>query len=516
MSDARVLELLEQLQQPKVKWSLVVVGVAILLRLKLILFALALPVLAYYYAPAAEGSEEHVEQERPPVEQKQPESDVLQDDASDGSLPDSDEAAPGRDDVEEDADPYGQAFWGASKEAADSGKPARMSMEDEEDAVKDPSNEPLGASFLKPLATSWDDEPVIGIGDEIDAFASERKPFLSSGGRGGSAGLGQDMGFDFLGSSSLRDDESDLLGFGDSGMGRGKGRGKGKKGDKNNGKGDKGPSEANPRQVFVAGVADMAEEDIRAFFEDVGEVDRLKVLRQPDGLSKGVCFVTFRTEEQASKALTLHGTDLGGKNLVVRHAHAMGQSKGDKGENGMGSFAKGDSRGKGAPDFGSSDRFGAAFGEGRSLGPSRGDDMRGPSSKGGKKGTGGGGNGGAGRGYGRGGDRAELDEALAQALAAEGSGPVEVADFDFPCRRFLSELRARDRADGTTRFQDALEMVSKYTITKERSAVRKWPAYIFMLLQKFDPSLWDEVRERDAERRQTSDMRPRRPMASDD
>eukprot|EP00971_Amphidinium_carterae_P324378 6446515-Amphidinium_carterae.1 len=75
MSDARVLELLEQLQQPKVssdtprnmskssccamevKWSLVVVGVAILLRLKLILFALALPVLAYYYAPAAEGSE---------------------------------------------------------------------------------------------------------------------------------------------------------------------------------------------------------------------------------------------------------------------------------------------------------------------------------------------------------------------------------------------------------------------------------------------------------------------------
>mmetsp|Transcript_51979 Transcript_51979/g.96184 ORF Transcript_51979/g.96184 Transcript_51979/m.96184 type:complete len:516 (-) Transcript_51979:261-1808(-) len=514
MSDVKVQELLELLQQPKVKWSVVVVGVAILLRLKLILFALALPLLAYYYTPGAEGSEEPA-QERPPAEHRQPDSDVAQD-ASDRSLQetDDDEAAPGANlkdlDDDEDADPYAQEFWGASREAANTAKAARMPSDDE-DAEKDLGDGGAvrsGESILKPLTTSWDDEPVVGIGDDLD-FPSERKPFGSSAPRGGS-GFGnhsEDMGFDFL--ASHRDEESDMLGFGDSGMGRGKGKGKGKKGDKNNGKGDKGPSEANPRQVFVAGVADMAEEDIRAFFEDVGEVDRLKVLRQPDGLSKGVCFVTFRSEEQASKALTLHGTDLGGKTLVVRHAHAMGQSKGDKGENG---YAKGDGKGRGAPDFGGPDRFGAAFGEDRPLGGSH--DLRGPSSKGGRKGGGGGGS--AGRGYGRGGDRAELDDALERALAAEGPGPVEVSDFDFPCRRFLSELRARDKTDGTTRFQDALEMVSKYTITKDRSAVRKWPAYIFMLLQKFDPSLWDEVRERDAERRQTGDMRPRRPMMRED
>lgn len=44
-------------------------------------------------------------------------------------------------------------------------------------------------------------------------------------------------------------------------------------------------------------------------------------------------------------------------------------------------------------------------------------------------------------------------------------------------------------------------MVLKYTSSKDRLSVRKWPAYIFTLLQKFDPNLWEELRERDAERR---------------
>merc|ERR1719410_770611 len=114
------------------------------------------------------------------------------------------------------------------------------------------------------------------------------------------------------------------------GGGRGKGKGKGKF------KGDKGPRdpmaprEPNPKQVFVAQIGDMPEEDIRMFFEETGEVDRLKVLRNPDGSSKGVCFVTFRTEEQAQKALTLHGTMLEGRNLVVRLAHG-GNKGGEKG-----------------------------------------------------------------------------------------------------------------------------------------------------------------------------------------
>merc|ERR1712187_62481 len=99
------------------------------------------------------------------------------------------------------------------------------------------------------------------------------------------------------------------------------------------------------------------------------------------------------------------------------------------------------------------------------------------------------------------GERNEMDEILEEELSA-ADGPVKPSDFDFAARRFLTELRTRDRADGTARFQDAIDMVLKYTCSKDRSSVRKWPAYIFTLLQKFDTGLWEELRERDAERRQ--------------
>lgn len=272
------------------------------------------------------------------------------------------------------------------------------------------------------------------------------------------------------------------------GGGKGKGKdGKGKKGGKDGEKGDKGPREANPKQVFVAGIGDLGEDDIRMFFEEVGEVDRLKILTTPEGDSKGVCFVTFRTEEQAQQALGLHGSDCSGRSLTVRLAH--GGNKGEKGDKGGGkdggkrSFG-GDRDREPRMDFGPSERFGAAFGD------DRGDRSFGdrPKGKGG------------GKGRGRN-ERSELDELLEEALA-DAEGPLKTGDFDFAARRFLSELRSRDRTDGTQRFQEALDMVLKYTSSKDRSSVRKWPAYVFTLLQKFDPSTWDELRERDNERRQ--------------
>jgi len=270
---------------------------------------------------------------------------------------------------------------------------------------------------------------------------------------------------------------------------KGKGKGKGKGGDKGGFRDPLAPREPNPKQVFVANVGDLAEEDIRAFFEDVGEVDRLKVLRNPDGGSKGVCFVTFRTEEQAQRALGLHGTSLEGKSLVVRLAHGGnkgGDKGGEKGGKGGGPERPGGFH-EGLPDLGGSERFGPAFGDGERE---RGD--RGPGF--------GKGRGGKGAGGGRRMDRGEMDELLEEALA-DSDGPIKPGDFDFAARRFLQELRSRDRSDGTDRFQKALDMVLKYTSSKDRSSVRKWPAYIFTLLQKFDPNLWEELRERDAERR---------------
>merc|ERR1711920_44954 len=139
----------------------------------------------------------------------------------------------------------------------------------------------------------------------------------------------------------------------------------------------------------------------------------------------------------------------------------------------------------GPVDLGGAARFGDAFGDrdrDRGMGGDRG-------GKGKRDGKGGGGR-----------RNNDLDEALENELAKE-DGPVRPSDFDFAARRFLSELRSRDRSDGTTRFEEAIEMISKYTSSKDRGSVRKWPAYIFTLLQKFDENLWVELRERDQERK---------------
>mmetsp|Transcript_79622 Transcript_79622/g.210946 ORF Transcript_79622/g.210946 Transcript_79622/m.210946 type:complete len:253 (+) Transcript_79622:819-1577(+) len=231
----------------------------------------------------------------------------------------------------------------------------------------------------------------------------------------------------------------------------------------------------------------------------------MKVLRNEDGSSKGVCFVTFRTEEQAQEALRLHGRAIDGlppgKTLVVRLAH--GGNKGEKGDKGgfKGDKPRRDDRrdeDRGPVDLGGSERFGAAFGFGRDRDR---DDGRGEGGGfGGGFGGRGGGKGGKGKGKGGRMDRGEMDDILEEALA-DGEGPLRPGDFDFAARRFLAELKSRDKQDGTSRLQDALDMVLKYTSSKDRSSVRKWPAYVFTLLQKFDTDLWNELRERDAARK---------------
>merc|ERR1719356_877677 len=149
---------------------------------------------------------------------------------------------------------------------------------------------------------------------------------------------GLDDAFDFLG-GGRGDDDMDFLG---GGRPKGKGKGKGKD-DKGKGKDPNAPREPNPKQVFVANVGELEEDEIQQIFEDVGEVDRMKVLRNEDGSSKGVCFVTFRTEEQAQDALKLHGRAIEGlpfgKTLVVRLAH--GGNKGDEGRGEGGGFGFG-------------------------------------------------------------------------------------------------------------------------------------------------------------------------------
>jgi len=543
----------EQADHNSSRWLLVVVGVLILLRFKLLLFAAALPVIAYWHYS-----------NQPEDQAEGPEGEGNEADDGDEDPADADGAWPAEDDLgDEDAafgadtrdmkpdgevtafrkeiDPYDQSFWAQRNDEAQPKRsepkrnaPWRKNSEKDEsldngDDLDDRGR--VGSAATKspvqtvkdPLSSElpWDADPSDdflgggggagarnpmggglggGLGgrggglDDDDVFGLGRLGGSLGKTSGGGDGLGGGMDFDFLGGGN--GDDMDFLGGGSGG--KGKGKGKGKKGD---GKGKPfdptAPREANPKQVFVANVADMEEEDIRAIFEEVGEVDRLKVLRTPEGASKGVCFVTFRTEDQAQKALTLHGTSLEGRNLVVRLAHGGNPpAKGEKGDKGGGrGFGSSDrfgdrdrDRDRDPLDLGGSERFGAAFGGDRDR--DRDERERGGKGKGRGKGPGGGRR-----------DRGEMDELLEEALQ-DADGPLKPGDFDFAARRFLSELRSRDRSDGTERFQEALDMVFKYTSSKDRSSVRKWPAYVFTLLQKFDPSLWDELREKDAERRQ--------------
>lgn len=99
------------------------------------------------------------------------------------------------------------------------------------------------------------------------------------------------------------------------------------KGGGGKGSGGKG----DPRQVFVAGIGDAPESKVRALFEEAGDIERLKFLTNGDGSSKGVCFVTYRTEGQADKSLDFHGEEFNGKKLIVRIAQAPKGGQGGQG-----------------------------------------------------------------------------------------------------------------------------------------------------------------------------------------
>eukprot|EP00929_Paragymnodinium_shiwhaense_P108692 TRINITY_DN75016_c0_g1_i1.p1 TRINITY_DN75016_c0_g1~~TRINITY_DN75016_c0_g1_i1.p1 ORF type:complete len:584 (-),score=151.86 TRINITY_DN75016_c0_g1_i1:47-1798(-) len=303
--------------------------------------------------------------------------------------------------------------------------------------------------------------------------------------------------------------------FGPSSPNKGKGGDKGKGGEKGGEKGA-GSHVQDPRQVFVAGIGSANEEEVRAFFSSIGEIERVKVLRTPEGNAKDVCFVTYRTEELAAKATSLNGAPYGGRNLTVRIAH--GQNKGgEKGSPGGGyntspggyNQGKGGDAGRGHLHSGSS--FGSPFMRAAPEPPNSPEggpvDLGGaarfgalsdglpPADRGNRTGKG------RGKNKGKGEWLSDMEAVLEEYLA-DTDGPVRPTDFDFTAKRFLSELRNRDRIDGSdSHFRGAMDLVLQFTSGKDRSSVRKWSAYVFTLLQKADPDLADELRRRDEERR---------------
>merc|ERR1719401_3234753 len=117
-----------------------------------------------------------------------------------------------------------------------------------------------------------------GLGDILGSPGGD--DFLGSFGKDNGDGMDFQPSFDFGGGGDM-DFLTESMGSGFGRGGGGKGKGKGKKGDRE-GKGDKGPRENDPKQVFVANVHGATEEELRDFFSEKGEIERLKILTDRD------------------------------------------------------------------------------------------------------------------------------------------------------------------------------------------------------------------------------------------
>ena len=63
---------------------------------------------------------------------------------------------------------------------------------------------------------------------------------------------------------------------------------------------------------------DTSPDDLREVFAEKGMVGDVNIITDDDGRSRGFAFVTMMSKEDEGKALELDGTDLGGRNIVVR------------------------------------------------------------------------------------------------------------------------------------------------------------------------------------------------------
>ncbi len=79
----------------------------------------------------------------------------------------------------------------------------------------------------------------------------------------------------------------------------------------------------NKRRLYVGNLNyDMTEQDFRAFFESVGEVEDIKLIpsKYGDRGNGGYGFVTMATDDGADKALALDGSEQMGRSIKIDRA----------------------------------------------------------------------------------------------------------------------------------------------------------------------------------------------------
>ena len=76
----------------------------------------------------------------------------------------------------------------------------------------------------------------------------------------------------------------------------------------------------------------ISDDQLQAIFAKFGTPDSARVITDRDtGQSKGFGFVEFSNDEQAREALSLNGTDFGGRSLKVNEARPKNESVGGGG-----------------------------------------------------------------------------------------------------------------------------------------------------------------------------------------
>lgn len=115
----------------------------------------------------------------------------------------------------------------------------------------------------------------------------------------------------------------------------------------------------NPKKLFVAGLSyDLNNDQLQEYFAKAGQVVSATVIfDRMTGKSKGFGFVEMSTEEEAKNAIkTLDGTELAGRNIIVKEARPQesrpsgGFSGGFRGGNGGGDRRGGGDRNRNSRD----------------------------------------------------------------------------------------------------------------------------------------------------------------------
>lgn len=76
------------------------------------------------------------------------------------------------------------------------------------------------------------------------------------------------------------------------------------------------------KKLFVGSLDwNTTEDELKSFFEELGEVEEAIIIKDHQGRSKGFGFVTYADEAAADKAIAeLDGKELGKRTIVVNEA----------------------------------------------------------------------------------------------------------------------------------------------------------------------------------------------------